>query len=162
MTLTQERLKQVLHYDPLTGEFTRLTDGGGKKAGDPAGCKKRTYIVISVDDKIYRAHLLAWLYMKGEWPKPFLDHKDLTKHNNIFENLREATKSQNSANRGVQKNSASGYKGVFWYRAYGKWTSQIWKDKKAYFLGYFDTAIEAHNAYSAKAQELYGEFARAA
>jgi hypothetical protein len=166
MTLTQERLKQVLHYDPLTGEFTRLTDGGGKKAGDPAGCKKRKYIVISVDDKIYRAHLLAWLYMKGEWPKPFLDHKDLNKHSNIFENLREATKSQNQANIGLIATNASGLKGVSRYRAgesYGKpWQASIGSNGKSKHLGHFASKEEAHAAYCAAAQEIFGEFARAA
>lgn len=161
--LTQERLKELLHYDPETGEFTWRQDRGGRRAGQPAGCKsdKRKYVAVSVDDKIYRGHLLAWLYMTGEWPKPFLDHKDLNKKNNAFANLRIATKSQNMANRGAQRNSQSGLKGAFYYKAYDKWTSQIWKEGKAHFLGYFDSKEEAHAAYSVAADRLFGEFGRA-
>lgn len=166
MTLTQERLKELLHYDPETGVFTWLEDRGGRKAGDIAGCKKRTYNVISVDDRIYRAHLLAWFYMTGEWPKPFLDHKDTDKHNNAFSNLRIATKSQNMANVGLIKTNNSGLKGVSRYRAgdaYGKpWQAGISKDGKQIHIGHFATKEQAHAAYVAKSQELFGEFARAA
>src|SRR4051812_10516942 len=115
--LTQERLKELLSYDPLTGVFLWLEDRGGKRAGDVAGCEKRVYTLISVDDQIYRAHHLAWLYMTGEWPDPFVDHRDLNKHNNIWTNLREATKSQNQANIGLIKSNKSGFKGVSRYRA---------------------------------------------
>lgn len=164
--LTQERLKELLDYDPTTGEFTWRENRGGKRAGQSAGCKKRTYIAISVDDKVYRGHLLAWFWMTGEWPKPFLDHKDLDKHNNAFENLRVATKSQNMANRPVPRNSTTGLKGVCRYRAgesYGKpWQAGICKDGKKRHLGHFATAEEAHLAYAEAAAKLFGEFGRAA
>ena len=166
MALTQERLKELLNYDPETGEFTWREDRGGKKAGEPAGCKKRTYIAISVDDKVYRAHLLAWLYTTGEWPHPFLDHKDLNKHNNAFDNLREATKSQNMANVGLIASNKSGLKGVSRYRAgerYGKpWQASIRDNGKSKHLGHFANAEQAHAAYCAAAEIIFGEFARAA
>jgi hypothetical protein len=166
MTLTQERLKELLSYDPLTGVFIWRIDRGGKKAGDIAGCKKRTYILISVDDRVYRAHLLAWLYMTGEWPDRFVDHHDLDKHNNAWINLRRATKSQNMANVGLIKSNASGFKGVSHYRAgerYGKpWQASIGKDGRSRHLGHFATKEEAHAAYVCAAESLFGEFARAA
>lgn len=166
MTLTQERLKELLSYNPLTGVFLWLQDRGGKRAGDVAGCKKRTYTMLSVDDCLYRAHHLAWLYMTGRWPDPFVDHRDLDKHNNVWTNLREATKSQNQANIGLIKSNASGFKGVSRYRAgerYGKpWQASIGKDGKSRHLGHFATKEEAHAAYVLAAQTLFGEFARAA
>lgn len=122
--------------------------------------------MISVDYQIYRGHLLAWLYMAGEWPKSFIDHKDLNKHNNAWDNLREATKSQNMANVGLIKSNKSGLKGVSRYRAgeaYGKsWQASIGKDGKSKHLGHFATKEEAHAAYVAAAQNIFGEFARAA
>lgn len=166
MELTQERLKELLSYDPLMGVFLWLVDRGGKRAGDVAGCRKRTYIVISVDDVVYRAHHLAWFYMTGRWPDPFVDHRDLNKHNNIWTNLREATKSQNMANVGLIKSNASGLKGVSRYRAgesYGKpWQACIGKDGKSNHLGHFATKEEAHAAYCEAAERFFGEFARAA
>ena len=166
MVVTQARLKEMLSYDPLTGVFLWRVDRGGKKAGETAGCKKRTYIAISVDGCIYRAHHLAWFYMTGEWPDPFVDHRDLNKHNNAWVNLREATKSQNQANIGLIKSNVSGFKGVSRYRAgeaYGKsWQASISKDGKSRHLGHFATKEEAHAAYVVAAQNLFGEFARAA
>ncbi|HXP66428.1 MAG TPA: HNH endonuclease [Steroidobacteraceae bacterium] len=166
MKITQERLKELLSYDPLTGVFLWLVDRGGKKAGDVAGCRKRKYTVISVDDQIYRAHHLAWLYMTGEWPSSFLDHRDLDKHNNIWTNLRLATKSQNQANVGLIASNKSGLKGVSRYRAgeaYGKpWQASIGVNGKSKHLGHFPTKEEAHAAYVTAAENIFGEFARAA
>lgn len=166
MTLTQERLKQLLRYDPETGLFYWRENRGGRKAGEIAGCTKRTYTAISVDDRIYRGHLLAWLYMTGRWPDRFIDHKDLNKHNNAWTNLREATKSQNQANVGLIKSNKSGLKGVSRYRAgenYGKpWQSGIRVNGKSMHLGHFSTKEEAHAAYCSAAEKIFGEFARAA
>ena len=165
MELTQERLKELLRYDPETGLFYWLQDRGVRKTGYVAGCTKRTYVAISVDNKIYRGHLLAWFYMTGEWPDPFVDHKDLNKHHNAWDNLREATKSQNMANVGKIKSNKSGLKGVSRYRAgekYGKpWQASIGKDGKSKHLGHFATKEEAHAAYVVAAQNIFGEFARA-
>lgn len=166
MELTQERLKELLRYSPETGLFYWLQDRGGKRSGEEAGCRKRTYILISVDDVVYRAHHLAWFYMTGEWPDPFVDHRDLNKHNNIWTNLRLATKSQNMANVGLIKSNKSGLKGVSRYRAgeaYGKpWQASIGKDGKSRHLGHFATKEEAHAAYVTAAENIFGEFARAA
>ena len=65
--LTQERLKQLLYYDPDTGLFWRLTNlSRGFKAGTVAGSiakptrwKRGAYTRISVDNVLYRAHRLA-------------------------------------------------------------------------------------------------------
>jgi len=166
MQLTQERLKELLSYDPLTGVFLWRVDRGGKRVGEVAGCRKRTYTMISVDDVIYRAHHLAWLYMTGELPGLFVDHRDLDKHNNGWSNLRLATKSQNMANVGRIKSNKSGFKGVSHYRAgesYGKpWQASIGRGGKSYHLGHFATEEEAHAAYVAAAEKMFGEFARAA
>lgn len=168
-TLTQERLKELLHYDPLTGAFHWLQDCGGRgRAGAIAGCssKKRAYTAVQIDRRSYRAHHLAWFYMTGEWPVPFVDHRDLDKHNNVWENLRLATKSQNMANVGVIKSNKSGFKGVSRYRAGDRrglpWQASIGKDGRSINLGHFATKEAAHAAYVAAAEKHFGEFARAA
>ena len=164
--LTQKRLKELLKYDPETGHFFWLVDRGGIKAGDEDGCKKRAYVFVSVEDKIYRAHVLAWLYMTGSFPAEFIDHKDLNKQNNSFSNLREATKGQNMANVGLIKSNKSGLKGVSRYRAgerYGKpWQASIQVASKTKHLGHFETKELAHAAYCRAAQIHFGEYARAA
>ena len=100
--LTAERLREVLNYDPQSGEFRRRVDRGrGRghrwKAGTIAG-RKAQYIHINIDYALYAAHRLAWLYMTGEWPSRGIDHIDRDKHNNAWSNLRLADKSQNAMN----------------------------------------------------------------
>ena len=46
-----------------------------------------------------------------------VDHEDQVPQNNQEYNLREATHSQNQANRSAQRNSKTGLKGVSWHRA---------------------------------------------
>lgn len=75
------------------------------------------------------------------------------------ENCRWVEKSVNQHNRNSLKNSSSKYKGVLYYKAYKKWSANIFKKGKNYFLGYFETQEEAAIAYNNKAVELYGEFA---
>lgn len=90
----------------------------------------------------------------------------MNKHNNVWSNLRLATKSQNMANVGLIKSNTSGLKGASRYKAgepYGKpWQASIRKDNKQYHLGHFATKEEAHAAYVAAAEKIHGEFARAA
>lgn len=89
-----------------------------------------------------------------------IDHVDGNKLNNTRSNLRLATRSQNGANTTRQVNNTSGYKGVSWHKASGKWSADITKDYRRRHLGVFETPEEAHKAYKAAAMELYGEFAR--
>lgn len=73
--------------------------------------------------------------------------------------LRLATCAQNQANRGLQRNSTSGYKGVSFHKASGKWHSRISVNGKCISLGYHPTAEAASDAYCKAAKEHLGEFA---
>lgn len=159
------RVRELLDYDPKSGLLTWKSDRSNIRAGTEAGCRKRTYILVSIDDCVYRAHQIIWLWVTGEWPANFIDHRDLDKKNNRWTNLRLANKSQNMANRGPQVNTSSGLKGAHRYRAgekYGKpWQAGIQVMGRSIHLGHFRTAEEAHAAYCAAAQKHFGEFARA-
>lgn len=68
-TLTQERLKELLHYDPDTGVFTWLVRRGAANAGSVAGAyRDGGRITIYVDNIPYSAPNLAWLYVHGSFP----------------------------------------------------------------------------------------------
>ena len=82
--LTQERLKEVLDYNPDTGLFLRRR---GTKAGNLPKVQPNTHIRISVDGKYYIAKKLAWLYMTGSWPVGEIVQIDNMKHDNRFCNL---------------------------------------------------------------------------
>ena len=146
--LTQAELKEKLEYNPETGIFTWLIN---KKIGY---LDKDGYLIITIKCKHYRAHRLAWLYMTGSWPVNQIDHIDRNRINNIFENLRDVTNTQNHWNEGYSKNNTSGYKGVYWYKPYKKWKAQISVNGKHIHLGYFDIPEEAAKAYR-EAKEKY-------
>jgi hypothetical protein len=103
---------------------------------------------------------LIWLYMTGEWPSDDIDHRDRDGLNNRWANLREATRSQNLANRCAQVNNAIGVKGVCLERATGRYLAYIKVAGRTIALGRFGTAEEASRAYMAAALQHFGEFAR--
>jgi hypothetical protein len=88
-----------------------------------------------------------------------IDHIDRDKRNNTRENLRTATNQQNQANYKLSKANKSGYRGVFWSKATGKWQAQIVVNKKARYLGVFTEKEDAHEAYKEAARKVFGEFA---
>jgi hypothetical protein len=160
--LTQERLRELLHYDPSTGKFRwRVRKKTNRWAGGIAGWRTRSeYWVIHIDGYHYRAHQLAWLYMEGEWGRPVIDHRDGNPFNNRWCNLRVSSRSDNGANQRRRRTNRSGFKGVAFDRRRGKWRAEITQRGRRYFIGRYATAEQAHAAYAAKARELFGEFAR--
>lgn len=166
--ITQDRLKELLLYDPETGAFTWKARRSPKAApGVVAGRISKAsrdagggYRWIGVDGKEYLAHRLAWLYVKGEWPSREIDHRNNIRADNRFDNLREADDSQNCHSRGIQANNTSGFKGVSWHKRARKWIASMqWRGEYRY-LGLFTSPEAAHAAYTAEAQRLFGDFAR--
>ena len=143
--LTQNQLKQTMHYDPLTGVFTRkVTLCSRAIAGSVAGClNKLGYTVIRISGNLYQAHRLAWLYVYGYFPEHDIDHKDRNKSNNKIDNLRHATRQCNLRNTGLQANNTSGIKGACWDKQQDKWRAQIMVNNKNHYLGLFSDFTEA-------------------
>src|SRR4051794_18660745 len=104
-------LKDILDYDPDTGEFTwRMKYARCIRVGKKAGARSGLYIRVNINGVPYSAHTLAWFYVHGEWAK--VDHKNLDGYDNRIANLRRCTDSQNNANRRRPMNNSSGYKSV--------------------------------------------------
>jgi hypothetical protein len=165
--LTAEYVRSILDYNPETGVFTwrwrsdAQTRWNTHYAEQVAGSKNSNgYIIIHIGDRRYRAHRLAWLIATNAWPKNLIDHIDMDRSNNRLSNLREATHSQNKANRCKPSHNKSGYKGVSWSRTTNKWLAQIVVDGRPIPLGRFDDVEEAAMAYAKAAREIYGEFSR--
>jgi hypothetical protein len=89
-----------------------------------------------------------------------VDHINGNGLDNRKENLRICSHSENQWNRTKYKNNKSGYKGVFFHSKTGHWEAGIRINGKREYLGVFNTPQEASLAYSRKAIELHGEFAR--
>lgn len=89
----------------------------------------------------------------------FIDHKNRDRSDNRLANLREASRSQNAWNRGLDRRNTSGHKGVTFVRATGKWRAIIGFKGKFIFLGGYKTKEAAAKAYADAATRLHGEFA---
>jgi len=155
--LTQERLKELLHYCPETGVFTRIARIQSINIGDIAGgVTSYGYWSILIDYKHYQAHRLAWIYVNGMWPKDYIDHINGIKNDNRIINLREANKSQNGQNKKkAHKNTSTGLLGASFHKITGKYASQIKVNGKSKHLGLFKTPQDAHQAYLTAKRQLH-------
>ena len=170
--LTAQRLRELLSYDQLTGDFTRVGASRPQSAhyvDKAAGFVKPGtvgngggYVMVTVDGKAHRAHRLAWLYMTGDWPEADIDHRDGNRANNRWDNLRAATRSENIHNMGLRARNTSGRKGACYDAKRQKWLAQIVVNGKYIHLGRYETRDEAGDAYDAAARRHFGVFARAA
>ena len=153
----QQRLKEVLHYDPETGVFTWLVATGSRiKVGDVAGyVQPGGYRYIGIDKRRHLAHRLEWLYVHGDWPPEQLDHKNRSRSDNWITNLRLAAPAENNQNLSLARNNTSGHQGVCWAKAKGKWTAQIAVNNKNICLGYFTDISEAIAVREAAKAELH-------
>jgi hypothetical protein len=156
--ITQERLKELLSYDPQTGEFTwiKAPPRKGFLLGQRAGYKtKPGYRVIKIDQKTYGEAHLAFLYMTGGRPEEEVDHKNIDPSDNSWSNLRCASKSQNQRNKGRYSNNTSGVKGVRYCE--GSYLARV---AGAPCSKRFKTLEEASEWVEFVREELHGEFAR--
>lgn len=152
--MTQEFIKQFLHYDPETGEWTWIKSVNSRvEAGDAAGTiSVHGYRIITLFTGKYRAARLAFLYMTGVWPTQEVDHIDRCKLNDRWENLRDVSRSENQINRDMQFNNTSGAVGVYWRSEKNKWCAQVKRDNEVQHIGYYETieeAVAAREAYLA-------------
>lgn len=162
MSITVERLKAVVRYDPESGAFIWVSPTSDRvRCGAIAGSvTKLGYRAIMIDKKRYMAHRLAWLWVHGRWPNGEIDHINGDGLDNRISNLREATHAENMLNRKRTSTCRSGFKGVSWHKGGRKWKAQIGYQGKWYALGLYECPVEAHKAYVAAAHRLHGEFAR--
>lgn len=154
--LTHSRLLEVLHYDPATGIMRwRKGQRSGQVAGFP---HNGMYLRIGIDGFSYYMQRIIWFYMTKEWPKSRIDHRDVDGFNNRWDNLREASVSDNCANKRNWRGRLLP-KGVESHVS-GKYRARIMRHGKYHHLGLYETVMDAKMAYMKKATELFGEFAR--
>lgn len=161
--MNQQELKGLLHYDPTTGVFRwRFGRGNGQtKPWSEAGCHNSYgYQVIMVNRKPYPAHRLAWLYMTGEMPDEQVDHKNLIRDDNRWDNLRNAAVSQNQWNTSLRSTNTSGIKGVYFDKRKQKWIGSCRVDGRRFYTEGFGSNTEAEQALTTLREANHGEFAR--
>lgn len=159
MQLTQQRLKDILSYNPDTGHFLwRVERNVRIRAGARAGTQhSKGYRQVSIDFRLYLEHRLAFLYMTGAWPEQWLDHRDGDRSNNAWANLRPCSPSENSQNTSTRA-SSSGIKGVYWCKTRSHWIARA-KLGRQVVQGAFSTLDAATDAVKQYRAALHGEFA---
>lgn len=158
MSITAERLREILSYDTESGVFVWKVSRGPLNAGMKAGSvDTRGHLQICIDRRLYQAHRLAWLYVNGKWPNKHIDHINGDKTDNRIANLRDVTHAVNLQNqrRAPSSNKTSGLLGVSWKKANLRWCAQIQVNDKKMHLGLFDTAEAAHAAYVVAKRQLH-------
>lgn len=143
------------------GAWIRCNDRlAGKRAGGP---HKSGYaaVWVSLNGKRHGllVHRVLWCMRTGVWPTKTIDHKDMCRTNNKQSNLREASYSDQNANRPAIRR---GLKGATFDTRTGRYVAQITRDGRNHFLGRFSSEQEAHEAYVVAASRLHSDFARAA
>ncbi len=101
-------------------------------------------------------HVLLHRFLMGAKPGQKVDHEDGDPLDNRHSNLRFVTKSENGQNRsGLPANNTSGYRGVSWNRAYGKWEARVKFQGKSHSGGSFDDVQDANRAAIALRNRLF-------
>lgn len=145
--ITQKRLMEVLRYDRETGIFTwKKTRSGCAKYSTAGGYTGSGYWKVGIDGKNYMAHRLAFLYCYGYFPENDIDHINRTKDDNRISNLREASRTCNSRNKGIGMANKSGVIGVSLSKTRNKWEVKIQVGGKSMHLGYYEDFGEAVKA----------------
>jgi hypothetical protein len=135
--LSQEKVKELLSYNPDTGNFTWRQDGvnqymvAGRIAGTRSG---NGYLYISIDGVKIPAHRLVWLYEYGHMPDQ-IDHINHVTDDNRLVNLRGVDSAENGKNKRMLSNNTSGVTGVHFSNIRKKWIAKIKLNRKVISLG---------------------------
>ena len=110
-----------------------------------------------VRDKVWMHRLIMGLKLGDERTVDHIESGNTL--DNRKRNLRVCSDRENRLNSRVRRNRKNGsLKGVDLKG--GKWRARICVNWKQTTLGLFDSEVEAHQAYSQAAKELFGDFAR--
>lgn len=167
--ISVDELRQLLRYDPDTGDLFWLTRdvssfkaisrgrtwnsrNAGKKAGtlDPSGYRK-----IMLKGTPRWAHRVAWALFYGAWPEKHIDHVNGNCSDNRIANLRCVSHSDNMKNVKKPVTNKSGVVGVFWCQKSEKWKAAIQVDGVSMHIGLYSCFNDAVAARR-KAERQYG------
>ena len=147
--ILQEKLMKYGYFDINLGKFIRTkVTLGGAKIGPMGWINSEGYINIGVANFDWRQSHLVYLWFTGQLPEvnKEIDHISGDRSDDRPSNLRLVSKTINQRNAKKRIDNTSGYTGVSWHRASGKWASRYGMD---IWIGLFDTAEEAYIARKA-------------
>lgn len=155
-----ELLNQFFKYDPVTGKLTNKITRGRAKAGALAGrVNLNGYMQVRINYVAYYLSRVIWKMQTGEDPgEKEIDHIDGNRQNNRWNNLRLATRAENTANKPKTKGDLSLPKGVYHSATKGKYCACIKINRKAIHLGTFVTPEQAGRAFEEASKKIFGEY----
>jgi len=168
MEITKELLHQKYSYCPIdiARPLVHKNGSGKTKRGDPAGALVQSYYRINVEGRTISTHRAVWLYKhlgcyKDSEIPPILDHINMNKQDNRYENLRPVSSNFNNFNIRKREGGSSNYRGVSWVKREKKWVAQIKVGGKSRHIGIFpgtpEGEVAAALAWDRAAFEVYGE-----
>lgn len=127
-----------------TGDSPEVMRWNKRYAGKDAGCVDergylRVVILVNGRKQKIRGHTLAWFIVHGAVPSGEIDHINGVRSDNRIANLRQVSRSENQRNKGLQKNSSTGYVGVTRSRGRDKWEAYGRDGDRRIYLGLFDS-----------------------
>ena len=155
-----DRVRIFLELD-RKGSLVWAVQRGNRARGTLAGSvRKSGYRIVNVEGKTYAAHRLVWFLHHNEQPPSLVDHIDGDPLNNHPDNLRAASRAQNSQNRKISANNTSGVSGVAWDKHQSKWRVRIQVDGGVKDYGSYRDFKQAAKVAEDARSRLHGEFAR--
>ena len=168
-TIPIETLRQVLEYNPETGqlfwkhrspELFKSNGHNSEAAWNTRYAGKETFLYVNPRGYLtghifeigFRAHRVCWALYYGYWPEE-VDHEDHDGLNNRLKNLVSGSHVKNLRNQSLRKTNTSGVCGV--WRQNNSWVAEIKVDGMKICLGSFASISEAAQARK-RAEIKYG------
>jgi len=128
--VTYEQVRQLFDYNPETGWLKRrITTSSRARKGQIVGTENSDgYLVVNINHTVYYCHRIIWLWMMGDWPKQDIDHWNRIRRDNIWDNLRDVSRSDNLHNKELAS-------GVYWAKRDKVWVASIQLDGNKKYLG---------------------------
>lgn len=149
--IDQETVKKLFHYDAESGMLLwRYGNGRNVKPWQEVkALNSQGYYTVKINGTSYRVHRLIWLYVHGNFPDKYIDHKNRVRNDNRLCNLRDVNTTDNAQNISLPSHNKSGHIGVSWIKSHNCWTVFVKVNKKNKWLGYYknlDDAVAARKA----------------
>jgi hypothetical protein len=143
-----DQLRAWFNYDAETGVLTwRVNRGAAKVAGKRAGSiHKSGCRVVMLSGCLEKEARVIWCYVYGHWPILQIDHINGDECDNRVSNLRDISNAMNCQNK--RRAPSTNKHGMLGASPVGhKWRAQIKVEGKKIYLGMYETAQQANNAY---------------